>query len=316
MKLPEFVFFPCREFCCTETSALKIRRVPIPGADATKTFRTVRSADRPGSQTYLLVPLAGVNHFAPDSRKLRIETNANPTCVVLERHHLVETRLDTFAPRVGQGRTKSGNNERHTPWMNIINRLWPVSMSGSGRRRFEYFFRLREGQRNLLRPPRIINHPSTSSSTGQVGNCCFAIRTSHFKSFGKKRRLKSLSYRNSPDFCQRTRNFILFAYRKIPDKFQILDVPSCEDRLDRQINHHQHHRKTWNDNSNKLQECTGTAARSMVASVIVGGGTGPNANSQKSNNIRVPGSLSLKYSSAGLGSAATARLNFCNISPV
>jgi hypothetical protein len=118
--------------------------------------------------------------------------------------------------------------------MNIINRLWPVSMSGSGRRRFEYFFRLREGQRNLLPPPRIINHPSTSSSTGQVGNCCFAIRTSHFKSFGKKRRLKSLSYRNSPDFCQRTRNFILFAYRKIPDKFQILDVPSCEKRLDRQ----------------------------------------------------------------------------------
>ncbi|KAJ3624680.1 hypothetical protein MTP99_018284 [Tenebrio molitor] len=115
MKLPEFVFFPCREFCCTETSPLKIRRFPIPGADATKTFRTVRSADRPGSQTYLPVPLAGVNHFAPDSRKLRIETNANPTCVVLERHHLVETRLDTFAPRVGQGRTKSGNNERHTP---------------------------------------------------------------------------------------------------------------------------------------------------------------------------------------------------------
>jgi hypothetical protein len=68
MKLPEFVFFPCREFCCTETSPLKIRRFPIPGTDATKTFRTVRSADRPGSQTYLPVPLAGVNHFAPDSR--------------------------------------------------------------------------------------------------------------------------------------------------------------------------------------------------------------------------------------------------------
>jgi hypothetical protein len=38
MKLPEFVFFPCREFCCTETSALKIRRVPIPGGGRNEDF--------------------------------------------------------------------------------------------------------------------------------------------------------------------------------------------------------------------------------------------------------------------------------------